>query len=54
MSCMDRKIHSEGTYKLSLIPLDEISVLSLVLLHPQLGVLHISVVCEVIHYVERG
>ena len=38
-------------YKCSLIPLDEISVLPLVLLHPQLGVLHINVVCQVVHYI---
>lgn len=40
------------TYKCSLIPLDEVSVLPLVLLHPQLGVLHVNVVCQVIHYTE--
>lgn len=42
-----------GTYKFSLILLDDISVLPLVLLHPQLGVLHINVVCQVIHYMEE-
>ena len=42
-----------GTYKFRLVLLDDISVLPLVLLHPQLGVFHINVVCKVIHYTER-
>lgn len=42
-----------GTYQLNLIPLDGISVLLLVLLHPQLCVLHINVVCQVKHYMEE-
>lgn len=42
-----------GTYKCSFILLDEISVLSLVLLHLQLGVLHVKVVCQVVYYIEE-
>lgn len=34
-----------GTYKFSLVPLNEISILPLVLLHPQLCVLHVDIVC---------
>lgn len=44
---------TSGTYKFGLVPLDDISVLPLVLLHPQLGVLHIDVVCQVVHYMGR-
>lgn len=39
----------KSTYKLGLIFLDDVFVFLLVLLHPQLGVFHINVVCEVIH-----
>lgn len=42
-------VNTVGTYKFSLILLDDISVVPLVLLHSQLGVLHINVVCQVIH-----
>lgn len=44
-------IHS--AYQFCLIPLNNISVLPLVLLHCQLGVLHLNVVCQVIHYIEK-
>lgn len=36
-------------YKFSLIPLDDIAVVPLVLLHSHFGVLHINVVRQVIH-----
>lgn len=39
----------KSTYKLGLISLDDVFVFFLVLLHPQLGVLHINVICEVMH-----
>lgn len=42
-------LHAFGTYKFDLILLDDISVFPLVLLHSQLGVLHISVVCQVMY-----
>lgn len=42
-------LHAFGTYKFGLILLDDISVFPLVLLHSQLGVLHISVVCQVMY-----
>lgn len=46
-------VNTLGTYKFSLVPLDDISVLPLVLLHSQLGVLHINVVCQIIYYMEK-
>lgn len=38
-----------SAYKFGLVPLNEVSVLPLVLLHPQLGVLHVKVVRQVKH-----
>lgn len=43
-------VNTLGTYKFSLVLLDDISVLPLVLLHSQLGVFHINVVCQIIYY----
>ncbi len=42
-----------GTYKLSFIPLDDVFVLPLVLLHPQLSVLHFNIVCQVKHCIKE-
>lgn len=38
-----------STYKLCLVPLDDISVLPLVLIHPLFGVVHIDIICQVEH-----